>query len=39
MQGKALANGAEGDRLLVQNMSSGKKVEGLVLAGGTVLIQ
>jgi flagella basal body P-ring formation protein FlgA len=39
MQGKALANGAEGDRLLVQNMSSGKKVEGLVMAGGIVLIR
>jgi flagella basal body P-ring formation protein FlgA len=39
MQGKALSNGAEGDRLLVQNLSSGKKVEGLVMAGGTVLIQ
>lgn len=39
MQGKALANGAEGDRLLVQNMSSGKKVEGLVMASGAVLIQ
>ena len=39
MQGKALANGDEGDRLLVQNTSSGKKVEGLVMAGGTVLIQ
>jgi len=39
MQGKALANGAEGDRLLVKNLSSGKRVEGLVLASGTVLIQ
>jgi flagella basal body P-ring formation protein FlgA len=39
MQGKALADGAEGDRLLVQNTSSGKKVEGLVMASGTVLIQ
>jgi flagella basal body P-ring formation protein FlgA len=39
MQGTALANGAEGDRLLVKNLSSGKKVEGLVMAGGTVLIQ
>lgn len=39
MQGKALANGAEGDRLLVQNTSSGKKVEGLIMASGTVLIQ
>jgi flagella basal body P-ring formation protein FlgA len=39
MQGKALANGAEGDRYWCRNMSSGKKVEGLVLAGGTVLIQ
>jgi flagella basal body P-ring formation protein FlgA len=39
MQGKALANGAEGDRLIVQNTSSGKRVEGLVMASGTVLIQ
>ena len=39
MQGKALSNGAEGDRLLVQNLSSGKKVEGLVMASGAVLIQ
>ena len=39
MQGKALANGAKGDRLLVQNTSSGKKVEGLVMASGAVLIQ
>lgn len=39
MRGKALSNGAEGDRLLVQNTSSGKKVEGLVMASGTVLIQ
>jgi flagella basal body P-ring formation protein FlgA len=39
MQGKALANGSEGDRLLVKNLSSGKRVEGLVLASGTVLIQ
>jgi flagella basal body P-ring formation protein FlgA len=29
MQGKALADGAEGDRLLVQNTSSGKKSRGL----------
>ena len=39
MQGKALANGAEGDRLIVQNTSSGKRLEGLVMASGTVLIQ
>lgn len=39
MQGKALANGAEGDRLLVQNATSGKKVEGFVMASGQVLIQ
>ena len=39
MQGTALANGAEGDRLLVKNLSSGKKGEGLVRAGGTVLSQ
>jgi flagella basal body P-ring formation protein FlgA len=39
MQGKALANGAEGDRLIVQNTSSGKRREGLVMASGTVLIQ
>ncbi len=39
MQGKALANGAAGDRLLVQNTSSGKKVEGLIMASGKVLMQ
>jgi len=39
MQGKALANGAAGDRLLVQNFSSGRRIEGLVQRDGTVLIQ
>ena len=39
MQGKALANGAAGERLLVKNMSSGKRIEGLVLTDGSVLIQ
>ena len=39
MQGKALANGAAGERLLVKNSSSGKRLEGLILNDGTVLIQ
>ena len=39
MRGKALGNGAEGDRLLVENLSSRKRVEGEVLATGQVLIQ
>lgn len=39
MQGKALANGAAGERLLVKNMSSGKRIEGLVLNDGSVLIR
>ena len=39
MQGTALANGAAGERLLVKNMSSGKRIEGLILSDGSVLIQ
>lgn len=39
MQGEALANGAAGERLLVRNVSSGKRIEGLVLSSGSVLIQ
>lgn len=39
MQGKALSNGAAGDRLLVKNLSSGRRIEGLVQRNGTVLIQ
>jgi flagella basal body P-ring formation protein FlgA len=39
MRGKALGNGAEGDRLLVENLSSRKRVEGEVLATGQVLIR
>ena len=39
MQGKAMANGSEGDRLLVTNLSSGRRVEGIVLANGDVQIQ
>lgn len=38
MQGKALANGAAGDRLMVKNLSSGRRIEGLVQQNGTVLI-
>jgi flagella basal body P-ring formation protein FlgA len=39
MQGKALTAGAEGDRLIVQNTNSGKRIEGVVLATGAVLVQ
>jgi len=39
MQGTALANGAAGERLLVKNVSSGKRIEGLILSDGSVLIQ
>ena len=38
MQGKAMANGSEGDRLLVTNLSSGRRVEGIILANGDVRI-
>jgi len=38
MKGKAMANAAEGDRLQVTNMSSGRRVEGIVLADGSVRI-
>lgn len=38
MQGKALAGGAQGDRLMVSNLSSGKRVEGVVMADGAVRI-
>ena len=39
MQGKALTAGAAGDRLIVQNANSGKRIEGVVLASGAVLVQ
>jgi len=39
MKGKALSNGAAGDRLMVKNLSSGRRIEGLVQRNGTVLIQ
>ena len=39
MQGKALTAGGEGDRLIVKNTNSGKRVEGVVLASGAVLVQ
>ncbi|MFK8043742.1 flagellar basal body P-ring formation chaperone FlgA [Congregibacter sp.] len=38
MQGKAMGSGAQGDRLLVTNLTSGKRVEGLVLSDGSVRI-
>lgn len=38
MQGKAMANGAAGDRLLVTNINSGRRVEGIVLSDGSVRI-
>lgn len=39
MQGIALAPGAAGDRLSVKNLSSGKRVDGLVLSSGEVLVR
>jgi flagella basal body P-ring formation protein FlgA len=38
MQGKAMSSGAEGDRLMVTNLTSGRRVEGLVLHDGSVRI-
>jgi flagella basal body P-ring formation protein FlgA len=38
MQGKAMASGVEGDRLIVTNLNSGRRVEGLVLRDGSVRI-
>lgn len=38
MQGKALGRAAAGDRLLVSNMRSGRSVEGVVEADGSVRI-
>lgn len=39
VRGIALANGAAGERLLVKNVSSGKRVEGLILRNGSILIR
>ena len=38
VNGKALSNGAEGDRIRVQNLSSKKVVEGTINAQGAVLV-
>ena len=38
MRGKAMGNAAAGDRLQVTNISSGRRVEGVVLADGSVRI-
>jgi flagella basal body P-ring formation protein FlgA len=38
MQGKAMASGAAGDRLMVTNVNSGRRVEGIVLSDGSVRI-
>jgi len=39
MQGKALANASAGDRILVDNLRSGRRVEGIVRPDGSVEIQ
>lgn len=39
MQGKALANAAAGDRILVDNLRSGRRVEGVVNSDGSVRIR
>jgi flagella basal body P-ring formation protein FlgA len=38
MQGKALASGAAGDRILVANQRSGRRLEGIVSQNGTVTV-
>jgi len=38
MQGKAMGSGAEGDRLWVTNASSGRRLEGIILADGSVRV-
>jgi flagella basal body P-ring formation protein FlgA len=38
MQGKAMASGAAGDRILVTNLSSGKRIEGVIAADGSVVL-
>ncbi|MEE4280177.1 MAG: flagellar basal body P-ring formation chaperone FlgA [Halieaceae bacterium] len=38
MQGKAMGSGAEGDRLLVTNLRSGRRIEGIVRGDGSVSI-
>jgi len=39
MRGKAMANGAIGDRIRVKNQSSGREVTGLIIEPGVVLVQ
>ena len=38
-QGKALKDAAEGELITVTNLSSGKKVQGVALSDGTVIVQ
>lgn len=38
MQGKAMGSGAAGDRLLVTNSRSGRRIEGIVLSDGSIRI-
>lgn len=38
MQGKAMGSGAEGDRLWVTNLSSGRRLEGIILADGSIRV-
>lgn len=38
MQGKAMGSGAAGDRLVVTNLSSGRRIEGIVQRDGSVQI-
>jgi flagella basal body P-ring formation protein FlgA len=38
MQGKAMGSGAEGDRLWVSNVRSGRRLEGIILADGSVRV-
>ncbi len=38
MAGKALANGAAGDRIQVQNVSSSRKLEGIITSSGEIRV-
>jgi len=39
MQGKALGSGSAGDRVLVANLTSGTRIEGVVAPDGSVVVQ
>ncbi len=38
MKGKALDNGARGDRIRVRNLSSGRQISGEMIASGVIQV-